>query len=167
MKTLKLLFSFLFLIGTILFGFSQNIVKDVNDLKFIPKNVLPDVNGKVLISEDFINQVISKETKDGIEVFPGWPVIENGSSQRGGIYCNLDEDSDLEIIYCIGQNVYAWKTDGTIVPGWPQPLQLYPNGAPAFGDIDGDSEGEVVVSTATPGTGAQGRIFVFEKIIFY
>ncbi|OQX73260.1 MAG: hypothetical protein B6D61_12690, partial [Bacteroidetes bacterium 4484_249] len=163
MKTKKIIFSILFLTGITLTGFSQNSVIDVNDLRFIPENVLPDVNGKILISQDFANQVISEETKDGIEVFAGWPVIETGSSQRGGIYCNLDEDPDLEIVYCIGQSIHAWKTDGTIVPGWPQSLQLYPNGAPAFGDVDGDSEEEIVVSTATPGTGAQGRIFVFEK----
>ncbi len=124
---------------------------------------MPDVNGKVLIKEDHPNILNPNTDPDPIELYPNWPIELIGSSQRGGIYCNMDEDDDLEIVYNIGQKVYAWNIDGTEVDGWPVQVQLYPNGAPAFGDIDGDSEGEIVVSTATPGTGAQGRIFAFEK----
>jgi len=158
--------SLFLLVSIICFSISYSQVKtvDVSTIKNVSQfQFQPDVNGKVLISGNLIDEMIIKSNFDLIELYPNWPLQYTGSSNRGGIYCNLDEDPDLEIVYCTGQQVYAWKIDGTIVTGWPQTLQLYPNGAPAFGDIDGDCDGEIVVSTATPGTGAQGRIFAFEK----
>ena len=160
----KLILFLLFICFGVFNVFCQVKVVDISQVKNTEKlNILPDVNGKVLIKEDLSNLLNPNAKPDPIELYPNWPIELIGSSQRGGIYCNLDEDDDLEIIYNVGQQVYAWNVDGTEVDGWPVQVQLYPNGAPAFGDIDGDSEGEVVVSTATPGTGAQGRIFAFEK----
>ncbi|MEZ5196307.1 MAG: FG-GAP-like repeat-containing protein [Bacteroidales bacterium] len=100
---------------------------------------------------------------DLIELYPNWPVQLVGNSSRGGIYCNLDEDDELEIVYNVEQQVYAWNVDGSVVDGWPQTVQLFPDGAPAFGDIDGDGEGEIVVSTRSAGTGNTGRLHAFHK----
>jgi len=142
--------------------FSQKMVLDINELKSIPKNLVPDVDEKVLIDETFFNNGILLNI-DEIEVYPGWPIQLNGDTQRGGIYCNLDDDPELETIYTIGQKTYAWNIDGSEVPGWPVTLQLYAYGAPACGDIDGDSEIEIVVSTRAAGTGNTGKVFAFEK----
>ena len=143
--------------------FCQVKVVDISEIKNPKKlNMMPDVNGKVLIKED-ISNIINPNTDDPIEIYPNWPLEYTGNSQRGGIYCNLDEDDDLEIVYNIEQKVYAWNVDGTEVEGWPVNVQLYPDGAPAFGDIDGDGEGEIVVSTRQPGTANTGRLHAFEK----
>ena len=143
-------------------SFSQKRVVDISELKTIPKNLIPDVDGKVLIGEDiFQNQIATY--KSGIVEYPGWPQQLDGDTQRGGIYCNLDDDDALEVIYTVGQKTYAWNIDGSLVPGWPVSLQFYAYGAPACGDIDGDSEIEIVVSTRTAGTGNSGKVFAFEK----
>ncbi len=145
-------------------AFSQTKVIDYSKLPDKLKGgVIPDVDNKVLVSEDMADNIESLKNTDDIIVFPGWPVVYNGSSQRGGMYCNLDEDSEPEIVYTVGQKVYAFNIDGTVVEGWPQSLALPPNGAPAFGDVDGDGEGEIVVSVATAGSGANGKVYVFEK----
>ncbi len=142
--------------------FSQKRVMDISEFKTIPANLVPDVDGKVLVDESVFQNLDLKDKSD-IEVYPGWPVQLNGDTQRGGIYCNLDDDDEMEIIYTVGQKTYAWNMDGSLMDGWPVTLQLYAYGAPACGDIDGDSEIEVVVSTRTAGTGNSGKVFAFEK----
>jgi len=144
--------------------FSQVKVVDVSQLKNTGNlNILPDVSGKVLVKEDQMNLLYQDSEFDPIELYPNWPIQLTGSSQRGGIYCNLDDDPELEVVYNVGQQVYAWNIDGSVVDGWPVTVQLYPDGAPAFGDIDGDSEGEIVVSTRQPGTANTGRLHAFNK----
>ena len=165
MKTLILYFvSVLTFLGGLSVSFSQTKVIDASDLPQQYRTmVMPDVNNKVLVGNDIATMIDNNAKSKDITIFPGWPVVYNGSSNRGGVWCNLDEDADLEIVYCIGQKVYALNIDGTLVDGWPQSLAIPSNGAPAFGDVDGDSEGEVVVSVATPGTGSSGKVYVFEK----
>lgn len=123
---------------------------------------VPDVNGKVLVSSDYLQMNASKGSYLSlIELYPNWPLSYTGSSQRGGVYCNLGGDDDLEIVYCVSQQVYAWNIDGTLVEGWPQTVLQYPDGAPAFGDIDGDGDGEIVVSSRQAGTGNTGTLTAF------
>jgi len=122
---------------------------------------LPDVNGKVLISEDLVSDLDFIIKLDPFELYPNWPLQHTGNSWRGGIYCNMDTDDDLEIVYNVGQQVYAWNIDGSVVDGWPVSVILLPDGAPAFGDIDGDGMGEIVVSTRQNATGNTGRLYAF------
>jgi PKD repeat protein len=146
------------------YSFAQKKVIHITELNTeIPLQFLPDVEGYVLVDQEILNPTDFKLNPDPIEVYPNWPINQNGASNRGGIYCNLDDDPDLEIVYNIGQKVYAWKIDGSLVPGWPVTVTLFPDGAPAFGDIDGDGEGEIVVSCRNPGTGNNGSLSAFEK----
>jgi len=166
MKTVltKVIALFLFFSFTLLSN-SQVKVVDFSELPASSKNLfIADVNGKVLISDSLYQQMNTSTSDNTIEVFPNWPQTYNGNSQRGGICCNMDTDDDLEVVYCIGQSVYVWNIDGSMVDGWPQFMSLPPNGAPAFGDVDGDGIDEIVVSVATPGTGTIGRIYVYEKM---
>lgn len=165
MKSLltKAIVFFLFCCFTFI-SYSQVKVVDLSELPPNSNNLfVADVNGKVLISESMYQQMNTSVADNTIEVFPNWPQTYSGSSQRGGICCNMDADDDLEVVYCIGQSVYVWNIDGSMVDGWPQLMSLPPNGAPAFGDVDGDGIDEIVVSVATPGTGTIGRIYVYEK----
>lgn len=161
-------FTHLSLIGCFFLSFSalaQTVVVDVSDLQYKgPIPVQPDVDGKVLVDKSYLFTADQKGSDlSGIELYPDWPLSYSGSSQRGGVYCNLDEDEDLEIVYCVTQQVYAWNIDGTVVDGWPNTVLQYPDGAPAFGDIDGDGEGEIVVSSRQAGTGNSGTLTAFHK----
>lgn len=62
----------------------------------------------------------------------------------------MDTDADLEIVININTTIYALNKDGSNVAGWPinvgtQPIQ----GAPAFGDVDGDGQEEIVCVSFT------------------
>ncbi len=120
-----------------------------------------DVEGYLLIDNGNTLPVQHSVFRDGITVMEGWPVEKQGSTNRGGVYANLDDDPELEILYNIGTKTYAWNPDGTDVAGWPVTVGQSPQyGAPAYGDIDGDGYDEVVVSTRLTST---GKIHAFEK----
>lgn len=122
---------------------------------------LPDVEGKVVVDAGYLDAL--KSTSDTtLPVFPGWPVAEDGTNERGGIYANLDDDPELELVYPAGPVLYAFNADGSDVEGWPQQLDYPTDGAPAFGDIDGDGVGEIVVTTHQIATFAMGTVYAFE-----
>ncbi len=125
--------------------------------------MIPDVMNKVLILEGDENYPIKKVfDADSLPVFPGFPKVVNGQSVEGGIYCQMDTDSEMEIVYGIGTTIQAWNLDGSNVPGWPKTLSYNVQGAPAYGDIDGDGEAEIVIGTANV-TGVLGILYAFEK----
>lgn len=161
----KILFPALFcglLLSTVLSG--QVSIVDFSQLKQQHVHaVLPDVDGKVLIHESVYDQLVAEDVLSGIELYPNWPLSYTGSSNRGGVYCNLDADDDLEIVYCVTNQVYAWNPDGTVVDGWPNTVLQYPDGAPAFGDVDGDGEGDIVVSSRQAGTGNTGTLTAYHQ----
>jgi hypothetical protein len=128
-----------------------------------PCRFLPDVEGKVAVHESYFHYSAVAENRDAITVFPGWPVPGDGSNERGGIYANLDDDPEFEVIYPIGAALYALNIDGTDVNGWPQVLDYPTDGAAAFGDIDGDGFGEIVVTTHEIATFATGSVYAFER----
>lgn len=120
-----------------------------------------DVEGYLLVDNGFTQPVQHSVFKDGITIMDGWPVEKTGATSRGGVYANLDDDPELEIIYNINMRTYAWNVDGSDVPGWPVYVGNTPAfGAPAYGDIDGDGYDEIVVSVANNNS---GKIQAFEK----
>lgn len=143
---------------------SQHVIVNESQLKGDPGLFyLPDVEGNVLLHEDFFNLWKKSSGGDTVLVFPGWPQTRSGTSRRGGIHCNLDQDEDLEVLYNIGSKTWAWKLDGTDVPGWPFELQGYSDGTPAFGDITGDGEGEIIITTRHNFTANEGRLYAISK----
>jgi hypothetical protein len=124
---------------------------------------LPDVEGKVLVATGYSDYSVAGSVMDTVTVFPGWPLSRTGTNERGGVYANLDDDPELELVYPAGPALYAFNIDGSDVPGWPQTLDFPTDGAPAFGDIDGDGAGEIVVTTHQTGTFAFGTIYAFER----
>lgn len=129
--------------------------------------VIPDVMNKVLIYENDKNNIRPYDKAkvldaDTLPVFTGFPKVVNGQSVEGGIYCQMDADSEYEIVYGIGTTVQAWNPDGSSVTGWPKSLTYNAQGAPAYGDIDGDGVEEIVIGTANI-TGVLGILYAFEK----
>ncbi|KAA3614293.1 MAG: VCBS repeat-containing protein [Planctomycetota bacterium] len=84
-------------------------------------------------------------------VMPGWPIEVFGNSVGGGALVNVDLDPELELIQICGSassssQVHVFNPDGTYVPGWPVTVGLGTFAPPAFGDIDGDGDGEIVLT---------------------
>ncbi len=102
----------------------------------------------------------SSETNgaDEMPVMPGWPVRTtsnpNFSAVRGVALADFDADGRLEIIRpTTGNQVYVWRYDGTIYPGWPRALNNMGQEAAAVADVDLDGQYEVCVNTRGMTTG--------------
>src|SRR5262249_27684803 len=58
---------------------------------------------------------------------------------------NIDGDPDLEIVMTdVAGNLYAWKPDGTNVPGFPKNYGIAFYNSPVLGDVDGDGAVDIV-----------------------
>jgi hypothetical protein len=122
---------------------------------------VPDAMNKINIFDN-ITGSFKTLNADSLPIFPGYPQQISGSTFEGGIFCNMDNDPILEIVYNIGYTVQAFNPDGTTVPGWPKTVPSYAlDGAPAFGDIDGDGFGEIVVTNH--GLTSGGFIYAFKR----
>ncbi len=144
---------------------SSDLISDYLHTGQSSQKFCPDVLGHFHMTDQFAAEsgfLQIPQDNRAIALYPNWPQSMSGRNQRGGVYCNLDGDPELEIIYTAGNRIYAWNIDGTSVAGWPQTLIYYCNGAPACGDVDGDGIEEIVVSTRTSGTGNSGYLHVFE-----
>jgi FlgD Ig-like domain/FG-GAP-like repeat len=127
--------------------------------------VMPDVDGKVLCTQEFLHSTIEPAS---LRVLPdlaeGWPQTYTGSNCfKGAIYTNMDADEDMELLFGVGTRIAAHNLDGSDVPGWPQQLGYYIWSSPACGDIDGDGEDEIVACSRNNTTGNIGELYAFEK----
>jgi len=83
----------------------------------------------------------------------GWPKTLPALPSNSPAVANLDGQGLPEIVFATGSNsgqVFAWRSDGTPLVGWPQTSPKLGSVAPfiktipAIGDIDGDSNTEIV-----------------------
>lgn len=150
-----------FILVSFCFGFTGS---PVNNFQIVNNSsLIPDVMGYVnVIETDGVTYKNIIYNVDSFPNFSGFPKTLSGPTQEGGILCNMDSDNDLEIVYNIGFTVQAWNYDGSNVPGWPQTVASYSlDGAPSFGDIDGDGQEEIVVTNH--GLTSGGFIYAFRK----
>lgn len=152
----------------LLFTISDSICQETNNKYFLRHkgigiSVIPDVMNKAgVINSTGEYSVIDVNETDSFPVFSGFPKVISGQSYEGGIFCQMDTDSELEIVYGIGLTIQAWNIDGSSVTGWPVTLSYNVQGAPAFGDIDGDNQDEIVVGTSNF-FGTAGAVYAFKK----
>ena len=83
---------------------------------------------------------------DGTPV-TGFP-INHGYASRTIVLADLDGDNTMEIItnkrmWPLGEQ-WVYRGDGTVYPGWPQPLGHVPASSAAVGDITGDGVPEII-----------------------
>lgn len=167
---MKKVFTILFLFSFCFFSFSQSNKTNVNQT--LPGSVItiPEIGNQIALPDVmgyycYIDQNGEKQIKSSPEntltsVFPNFPLDVSGMSFEGGILCNMDADDDLEIVYNITYTVQAWNYDGSPVTGWPKNVSYPLIGAPAYGDIDGDGQAEIVVAYAL---GSNGFVGAYEQ----
>ncbi len=95
---------------------------------------------------------------DGTDL-AGWPfTIPRGASSTSSVTSSpavgdINGDGELEIVdgscgAC--GTVYAWRRDGTLLPGWPFTANAVIDGSsPALGDVDGDGAIEIVIGSGS------------------
>ena len=94
---------------------------------------------------------------DGTEVLDGdanpstvgvFKVLGSSPNDGSPALADLDGDGKLDIIYGgFDGFLYAWRGDGTNLPGWPQNLFASTTGSPAVGDIDNDGILEIAITS--------------------
>lgn len=68
---------------------------------------------------------------------------------------DLDGDGALEIVGVFFSNeIYAWKNDGTPMPGCPVKTEGYTTTSPVLADLDSDGKMEIIIGTTS------GRIYI-------
>lgn len=102
---------------------------------------------------------------------PGWPQIIDGTplglggdalSGSAPLLGDLDRDGRLEIVQTafwreqfagvVGSAIFAWRENGTLLPGWPIRLDRFDRFVPShqmLADLNGDGRLEVIVVTWT------------------
>lgn len=125
----------------------------------------PDVAGYVLLSEPVFSELnYSNSERNLPELFPGFPVsYTNANTHNGAVYFNMDDDPEMEVLFGVGTQIVALKTDGTPVPGWPVSLSYYIWGSPAIGDITGDGNMEIVATSRQHTHGNAGALYAFNQ----
>jgi len=159
-KTLLLFFA----LSCSFLAFSQTVKVHSSELSGLDQNFMPDEMGFVQMTQDYYNQfVINNKTelssKEGFnsknaELFDGFPVTFDGSSDKNAIYYNLDDDDELEMIFTSTKKLHAYNIDGSVVDGWPtiNMSEIIEKGA-SLGDITGDGVPEIIVATRSSSSG--------------
>ena len=158
-----ILLAFLLIALFIFSGFNATTEnREIADYKSFGRFV-PDVMGNMNVYDRVLNlHKAIKLGSDSLPVFSGFPVSVSGSTFEGFIFCNMDSDPELEIVINIAYTVQALNLDGTPVTGWPKTVASYGlEGSPAFGDIDGDGYGEIVVTNH--GLTSGGYIYAYKR----
>ncbi|HCY75281.1 MAG TPA: hypothetical protein DHV28_05125 [Ignavibacteriales bacterium] len=146
--------------------FSLLVLFNISTSAQLKTNFIPDLDGVVPVSDISIESNNYSDMYDpGFTVYPGFPkqgLYSVISPKTGAIYCNLDTDPEMEIIFGAGETLYAVNLDGSAVTGWPKTFTQYYEAVwtVSFGDIDGDGEGEVVAGIGGP---LGGHIQAFHK----
>ena len=156
--TFTLLLVFVFLSSG--YDYESIMVQSNNRSAYIP-DVMGNLNIKGSDGKTFI---VHTDNADSFPVFSGFPIsISSATTSEGGVFCNMDGDPEMEILYNTGLSTQARNLDGSSVPGWPKTHTQSADGAPSIGDIDGDGQEEIVVTIHGATIGSGGSVKAYEK----
>lgn len=103
----------------------------------------------------------------------GWPIAPPAIF-RGGwsspAMADLDQDGTLEVIFATDNNrgdpppylLYAFKGDGSLLPGFPVEGSQNFQSSPAIGDIDGDGWLDIVVGTGAYESSGGNKVYAWD-----
>jgi subtilisin family serine protease len=106
---------------------------------------------------------------------PGWPQSVRGSrvyasTQASPIVADVTGDAAPEVIATNRNDLFVWSADGTLLPGFPRPVDAFSalNDWLTAGDIDGDGKDEIVCTgvysiEAYRGDGSQLPVTVYNR----
>ncbi|MEO0094102.1 MAG: FG-GAP-like repeat-containing protein [candidate division WOR-3 bacterium] len=146
-------FMFLFIITVI----AQLLQIDVTD----EASEVPTVN-----QIQKVNSVGIIASSEELPYLPGWPVKTTSyptfAPARGIALADFDGDGKLEVIRPTTMNqIYVWRFDGTLYPGWPRTLNNAGQYAAAVADVDLDGDYEICVNTR--GLTSGGKVYLFDE----
>jgi uncharacterized protein (DUF2141 family) len=156
----------LIIFNVLLFSSLTFLSAQTTGISVYHNGVLSDLDGNVPANTSAVyNESAFPSSINDFTVYPGYPAVSSyafANPKDGGIAVNMDADPDLEIVYGSGSYLYARNLDTTSVPGWPKVYQQYYEVAwtPAYGDIDGDGQGEVVAGVGGP---LGGYLYAYEQ----
>lgn len=126
---------------------------------------VPDLDGKINSTELAFTDMDKMDAPTAFTVYTGFPLqgaYTVIAPKTGATYCNMDGDSDMEIIFGAGETLYAVNLDGSAVTGWPITFSQYLEAVwtCSVGDIDNDNVDEIVAGIGGP---LAGWLYAFEK----
>ena len=103
--------------------------------------------------------------RDGT-VMPGWPKQIPGAnfSYQCAALADLDHDGKLEIVtgaHRDAPGAYAFRYDGSLMPGWPRLMQTWSYGPPTVTDLENDGTWEIIDGQAGYVSGNSNMFWVW------
>lgn len=136
-----------------------------------------DLNGDGIMEIVFYDwsQHLYAVQQDGTD-YPGFPVFYSIGSDMGPAPSvalgDMDDDQQLEIMLVVNitgdestlmlfDTDVAGETSGTLMPGWPKDVPGSSEGSPVLGDIDGDSQPDILYGIGGGSEEAPNNLYAF------
>ncbi len=146
-----------------LFAAENDIIQEIENGSVLRSRA--DVMGRIdsrLQTNNLVEERKETTQNRAYELYDNWPFDIQADSDGYAMFCNLDDDPELEIVFAGFTDVYAYNIDGSNVTGWPNELLGSIIKAISFGDVDGDGEEDIVLQTENSPT-ETGHIYAFTK----